>query len=300
MSFSTTMTAKTPSTKIPLVCVLDIDGTLVGDVRYDVAEWDLLQRIGDAAMQRAFRSEFIKRLERGLMRPHLSDFIVYMKSLPIGCEFFIYTASDDDWAKFIVPCIEAAAHVKFERPIFSRQNCIPLRTRRNSNIVMLYKSLDKIAPVVCNKLRPRYPRVSPKAINSGIFLVDNSDVLIPGERHRCIQCPTYQFLPVRNILTLLSDQQLTTHVSTITRVLKQHGLVPASSTVTQAIAYYNELLAVYRSQLHVIVQENQSARGDVYWLALMNVFKRLQQKSVGDAVQASRSLIRPESTRSAR
>lgn len=288
------------SSKIPLVCVLDIDGTLVGDVRYDVAEWDLLQRIGAAPAQRAFRSEFIKRLEQGLLRPHLSDFIVYMKSLPIGCEFFIYTASDDDWAKFIVPCIETAARVKFERPVFSRQHCIPVRARR-SNDVMLYKSLDKISPVICNKLRPRYPRVSPKAVKQGIFLVDNNEVLVPGERHRCIQCPTYNFLPVRNILTLLTHQQVAAHVNTITRVLKHHGLVPASSTMNQAIVYYNELLAVYRSQLHTILQENQSARSDVYWLALMNVFKRLQQKCVGDAVHASRSLLlRPDNARSAR
>ena len=128
---------------LPLVMLLDMDGTLVGKVGSVLCEYDLHRTLGAAAapasaaasarpktasvasptVHKGLRDAIVARLRYGIIRPHVLEFCRGATAIP-GVELYVYTASEAWWAAFFVPCIEAALGVRFNRPIFSRDHCV--------------------------------------------------------------------------------------------------------------------------------------------------------------------------------
>ena len=123
-------------TGAPLVLLLDFDGTLVGRLNCAVCEYELLVRAHKGL--RAFRDDLVARLRYGIIRPHVEAFLKAARS---ELEIFIFTASDARWASFVVPCVEAALGVKFNRPLLTRAHCLTAGER-------VVKSLDRVLPLV--------------------------------------------------------------------------------------------------------------------------------------------------------
>ncbi|GAX85669.1 hypothetical protein CEUSTIGMA_g13084.t1 [Chlamydomonas eustigma] len=201
------------------VVLLDLDGTLIGDLGSVLAEHTLLTETDapPAAFAR-FRSALISRLRYGIVRPHVAEFCRSTSS-----ELFVYTASTREWASFIVPCIEAAIAVRFNRPIFSRDNC-------SDSGVTNIKSLSAVAPLVHRSLRRRYPGVSLQSTFDSLVLVDNTaDVLPPLERSKMILCPTYKYVYDYDVLSSLPVDLLHSAPGKVAEVLVRAGFLPASS-----------------------------------------------------------------------
>ena len=130
----------------PLIIVLDMDGTIIGDIRPQLQLVELHKSLKsqDKRVNVLNVKDFQSRLRSGIVRPHLSKFIKKLKEYNNNIEFFIYTASEKKWAHFLVPHIEKAVGVKFNRPIFTRDDCTPDYKKTVSNIIGgILKSLKK-------------------------------------------------------------------------------------------------------------------------------------------------------------
>ena len=64
-------------------------------------------------------SEFRQKLAKTLIRPYVVDFLKRNDT-----EFFIYSAGTKVWVEFIIKQIEIITKIKFNRPLFTRDDCL--------------------------------------------------------------------------------------------------------------------------------------------------------------------------------
>ena len=289
-----------PSTSLPLVLLLDLDGTLIGRVNMLIAEYDLHREVARAegagaaaaaaAAGRALRESFVTRLKHGLLRPGVRRFVRRVEQLraeggattPI--ELFVYTASDDPWARFIIPCVEAAIGARFNRPLFMRSHCL-VRTGTNE----LRKSVAALLPRLLRSLRPRYPLLLSQAeLAERVVLVDNTPGVLadPREQARLLICPTYEYNPVFDVLGRLPPGAILTRPALVAVVLARHGIgrqvgtasasARGAGPVAMLSAYYQWLsTALSRTQ-----RPNELAqRNDVFWEALRRHVSALARRT---------------------
>lgn len=252
----------------PLVLFVDIDGTLIGDVTPQVCEWELIMT-HDPSKLPMFRNHLIEVLRVGLLRPNIADFLSSLRDKRI--EFFIFTASDTHWANFLVPCIEKVIDFKFNRPIFTRSQCISANMDLN-------KSLDKVLPTVTKKLKLKYSGVSEKALKQRIAIIDNNNVLIQSEMQRCINCPTYDFTYYYDVLSRFDIKTLSLRYVEMATVLYHHGLFPFVPTFGMNMSFSKFRSLYYKMISKAIIQastKGKSSRNqtDDIWLKLMHVLK---------------------------
>lgn len=231
--------------------LIDVDGTMVGRVACAACQYDLLRLTGASKGRRmaALKEDLIARLKHGIVRPHLDSFCKHAAAA--GIEMFVYTASDPKWAAFIVPCIEAALGVKFNRPLFTRTHCIPVSST-GSSAVEYRKSIARVAPQVFARLRRRYALRSAKDLRDRVLLVDNTPdiVLDAAEGARVVTCPSYDYNYVFDVLAHVDVNALHRRaaMARIAPVLARYGLLPPSA-VSNPPATYQHLVQPYYERL---------------------------------------------------
>jgi hypothetical protein len=255
-----------PDTHLPIVIYLDLDGTIIGDITPQVTEWELLSRFCPKQVKQ-FKDNLKSDLAMGIMRSNLSKAIIAIKNMYPNAEFFIYTASEGTWANTIIPCVEAATNITFNRPILSRKNCIQ---------TSFEKSLRLIAPIIYRRLKPKYPALSSaEQLYQNSFLVDNTDVLIDGEQQRCLQCPTFEGIYWPDLLRHIPiDDQKKRYVE-ISIMLRSVNLYPKISSKEHFS--FEEFRAAYYSALADKIKQthrerkNHECKSDNLWLALAKI-----------------------------
>jgi hypothetical protein len=277
------MTQQMASSTPPLVVLLDLDGTLVGKVSSVLCEYQLLQQLSllsgpgirrpasapaasapaSAAVQtvqeRVLRDAIVSRLRYGIIRPNVLRFC---KEVGPRVELFVYTASDAAWANFFVPCVEAALGIKFNRPIFTRDQCS--RDMR--------KSIDRLLPQISRSLRRRYPAAA-ASLRDRVLLVDNTpDVMAaPVEASRVVVCPTYGYSYNYDVLRHVPVDLLHTGFERIAPMLERYGLFPTGvrpdSFQRFASAYYRRLS---RTMEATLAPNLSQIAGDKFFLRLLH------------------------------
>lgn len=179
------------NTQAPYVILIDLDGTIQGDVTPQLREYNLIKNLKlKISLRKSHRNDYIK----GLLRPYFTDFIKLIKTkYDDKVELFIYTASDKTWAHYVVPIIESIIGFKFNRPIFTRDNC-------NIGTSDKTKSIKHVKGHIIKSLQPKYGKniITEETLSDRIFLIDNNHVL--EETQRLIKCYTYDKAIFINIL----------------------------------------------------------------------------------------------------
>lgn len=250
----------------PFVLLLDMDGTMIGHIIPQVCEYELLNAVqemtardklsspstksgsGSASKLKAMKAGLVERLRYGVLRPHMDWFVKTASSGLPNMELFVYTASDDGWAKFIVPCIEEVLGIKFNRPLFTRKHCVYVDNEYK-------KSLDKVMPVVHKKLRTKYklpPTTSEsvKQLGQRAALLDNNPTVLlhSSDAPRLIRCPTYNFAYHYDVLGNVDVPFLHARFRSLIPYLAKMGMFPnvLPSEVQSAFHFlhlYHERLA---------------------------------------------------------
>lgn len=233
------------------IVFLDIDGTIVGQIQSAVCEYELL-RLFDPKKIPAFKRQLVAHLRYGLLRPHFDVFLRHAKAH--GLELYIYTASDDAWARMLVPCIEKCVGVKFNRPIFSRSSCIPTAAGGFS------KCLDKAIKAVCRR----------KPHAAGAVLIDNNpDVLHSSAKstpnNRLVVCPTYDYMYSYDVLANLDIDKLHDKFHKIASVLNKYGMLEVQTHLNFQ-QFQHAYFRALTKQLARTYRTNQAAlRHDRFW-----------------------------------
>lgn len=175
------------SKKDPFIILLDLDHTIQGNIQPQLDEYNFISYLNDKTKSKLKQNmDQLKRdFMKGLLRPQFRTFINKMRSRFPNVEFFVYTASDDDWAKYIIKVIEKASTIRFNKRIFSRSDCI---FDQKSGHFM--KSLNKLKPELFKILKSKYKLSNMDSLKH-ILLIDNNYVLYDNESKSLIKCPSY-------------------------------------------------------------------------------------------------------------
>lgn len=246
------------NTQTPYVILIDLDGTIQGDVTPQLREYNLIKNLKlKSSLKKSHRNDYI----RGLLRPYFIDFIKLIKNKYAGkVELFIYTASDKTWAHYIVPIIESIIGFKFNRPLFTREHC-------NIGTSDKTKSILYVKDHIIKSLQPKYGKniITEKTLSDRIFLIDNNHVL--EETKRLIKCYTYDKAIFVNILRNIPETVIQTRFSEIGEYLVN---IKCSSEWEMRKHIYDDAFKKY------IHYENKNIKynSDTYWKKVAYIFMK--------------------------
>ena len=241
------MTLSSSPLVTPYVIVLDLDGTLLGDVSMFACEYDIYAATRSKPFSK-FKEQVTSRLKSlGTIRPFTQTMCNVAKKL--GCvEMFIYTASDDAWASFIIPRMESALNHSFNRPLFTRQHCEIVHGAQ------FKKSIVKILPKICKSLNQKYPGIKPSDIRGRIAMIDNTPDILLDEPSvvaaTFVHCPTFCHNALFDVVasTLTSPSEFSRMQLKIIAILRRY---PLFKHVYDLASYYKCLNeGIVRNNIH--------------------------------------------------
>jgi hypothetical protein len=185
--------------RLPYVFVLDWDGTIAGKVDFQSARFSMgksMARFGYKLTQKGIPKAFMPN--QGLIRPGFAAFIRALKEHYGNILFFIYTASDRQWALQEIPWVEKSHGIQFQRPIFTREDCV-IDAQGNYR-----KKLQNIWPRIVRVLNARHGSPYSKAdkehiLNEQTLLIDNNAVYT-DRTDRLLLCPDYHYMVFEDLL----------------------------------------------------------------------------------------------------
>jgi hypothetical protein len=252
----------------PLVVLLDVDGTLVGDVTPQVEEY---YAAGTSSEGRAAaRMLLADALMRGLLRPHTADFLRFLRRS--GMEVFVYTSAERSWALHVVDAIERVTGFTFNRPVFSRRECLQSRSGD------FHKSLRHTAPRVSRALLRDHPGLRSRDLRNRMLLIDNTPgILLHSEKRGMVLVPTYSARVSTSITFGLPGlPPAAHHVAALTRALLQALRGSKPSERSAAMRAYMDSLGRSAATRGAV-----ATAGDSLWPQLQRAMRKLKIEDFG-------------------
>lgn len=185
---------------LPLIVILDWDGTIAGKVDYQSYKHTLQEFYKNNGLKfpNKSHSQCPKAFtpQSNLIRKGFSSFIKDLKQHYNGnIYFFIYTASERKWANKEIQWVEDAHDLKFQRPLFTRDDCI------NDGNGSYSKSILRIYPRVLRSIGKHNLTKAEKeeVLHKRLMIIDNNAVYNDMEKNLLL-CPDYGFAVFENIL----------------------------------------------------------------------------------------------------
>lgn len=181
----------------PYVFVLDLDGTIIGDCTYQCDIYNIQDIItknkrnnnlvkSKLALEKHLLDSYCKNSL--LIRPHFTTFMSAMKRMYPNVHIFVYTASEKTWANKEINIIERQNNIKFNRPIFTRDDSI---IDKFGNV---RKSINKIMPKILRSIKAK----KGYKIDNKLLVIDNNPTFV-DYHDNFLLCPTYNYVKFTNI-----------------------------------------------------------------------------------------------------
>jgi hypothetical protein len=252
---------------LPYIFVIDIDGTMIGNCSYQTQQYSLLtmlRKMGYRAPSVATCSRAYSP-DQSLVRPGLAKFMNAMKRFYPDVHFFVYTASQRDWAYQEILWIEKQHGIKFDRPLFTRPDCI------TDGAGSQRKSLQKVLPRIMRTLGKRrgqpFTRQEQSYITDNQLLIIDNNAVFLDRSDRLLLCPDYKFVLFEPLLDLVpADAMKNPSVGQLVLSLINQGLVcPAPQETTDRTEVLARQYVWLAKQCRNIADANAMYRQDDFW-----------------------------------
>lgn len=247
----------------PIVLLLDLDRTMIGDIVPQSEEFHIIKDINyelkilDKKTMPFNFKRLQKELRENIIRPYLLKFLNLARSYN-NVEIFVYTASEDKWAKTIIPQIEKAMNFKFNRPILTRNNTLI----KNNNF---RKSIKNVKSKIFKSIKKKYGLKNMEELKYITLFDDTKNVLLENRLH--IKVPPYNYLYQIDYLRSLPDYIINKYYILIENRLN----IPHSSNLNGFKSKYYNFMKL-RSQYSDA--NNKKYKTDIYWKKVYKVFKQ--------------------------
>lgn len=197
------------SSRVPYVFVLDLDGTVWGDVRYQSSAHSLcnvIKKLGFKPKKNYVVPPAFTPKSK-LIRPGLVSFMKTLNDHFNGnvC-FFVYTASDRAWALQEIAWVEKTFNIQFAKPIFTRDDC----TMDQGSTYR--KSIGRIFPRICRSINRM--RGSPLTKEERMYILENQIICIDNNAvytdrtDKLLLCPDYDYVMFENLLDYIPSEAM--------------------------------------------------------------------------------------------
>lgn len=262
----------------PLVIVLDLDGTIIGDITPQIASYDISNhiKVNGGSLNYKFK-DLAGKLLGGIIRPYFGEFIRKLILNVPNIEFFIYTASEKKWALTIIKQIENACKIKFNRPIFTRNNCVQIDKEYR-------KSLKLIKPMIFRALKKKHHLQSIADLNDKIMVIDNMDVYNSSETKYHIHCKTYDYKYPENIPAMFDNQEYKKYWKVASSLFdKYYNIKPTHDYLDFQYQFY----AKYTSLIAALKASNNEFLKDAFYKNLYKILIYVFREKGHDSFDAA-------------
>ena len=238
------------------VFIIDLDGTIIGDCVYQAEIYKIsliLNKLRIKIKINEILEECYKEKTK-LIRPYFKKFLEKMREIYPSSHFYIYTASEKKWAEKELMIIEKVLNFKFNRPLFTRNDCL------------IYKSDDKIdLKKSVEEIKKRI-----KVKNAEILIIDDNDVYMDNNE-RLIKCKYYNYKYFCNYWDYIPIEKIRNKIvlNYLNTLINNKRLNPNfnKKTMRQQLEYYNWLY----EKCNEINRENRKCKNDDFWLRLAKI-----------------------------
>lgn len=257
------MSKVTTQETVPIIFLLDLDQTLIGDIGPQHTEYYLIKDINKELKkvnkkQIRYNSKLLnEELEKYIIRPKLNKFIKNVKQYD-NIELFIYTASGHQWANFLIPHIEKIIKFKFNRPILTNKNLVYTDKKTYK------KSINNIKPIVFKSLKKKYYLKNKDSLKY-ISLIDNTKNILIENRY-LINCVHFDYRHQINYLRMIPDNLLKKYYIIIEKTLNlDHS--------TNLYEFYSRYYDHLKREFNYSSEKNKQYLKDNYWYVFINILK---------------------------
>jgi len=250
---------------LPLIILIDLDGSCVSDVRPQLILYEMNNQIRKQNKKISIFSNkyFIDKLNNGIIRSYFEKFLKKLKEHYSNIEYFIYTASEKNWANYLVPQIEKSINFKFNRPIFTRQNCLIVDNN-------MQKSVQHISPFLFNSLKKKYGKLRRKDLENNVLIIDNLKVYLKDDINKMVICPTYDYKVPENIPSIITERIFNNYTEIIITILNKY-YNNIYNNVNNYIEFQKIFYNYYINYLTNIEKINKHQVHDKFFLYLTNI-----------------------------
>lgn len=244
--------------------IIDLDNTIIGNITYQL----LAHNLGVRSHKNVNVGKYYRE-DNGLIRPGFCEFIRSVRERLPNTHIHIYTASLKSWALKEVRWIEQNCNIKFDRPIFTRNDCININN-------VFYKSMKKIRKRLKNH-------------NNNVLIIDNSDVFI-DQKECFVKCPTYNtihFIDLWKLFPIENKQNGSNNelLQWLSKLVKQGYVNPYpdytienTETLNHAIQHH----AWFAKKLNTVSKNNKKFANDTWWKHLNNILVTYNLDNIKD------------------
>lgn len=250
------------------VFIIDLDGTIIGDCIYQTEIYKIsliLGKLGHKIKINDILEEHYNEKNK-LIRPYFSTFISKMKEIMPNVYFYVYTASEKKWGEKEIKIIEKNLNIKFERPIFTRNDCATIV--EDNNKISFLKSIEHIKKKI-------------KLPNPEIIIIDDKEVYIDNS-HRLINCKIYNYKYFCNYWDYIPISKIKNKVflKFLSSLIETNRLNPVYITNTNKnkCNYYKWLYL----KTNEINKSNKKYKKDNFWLSLTKIITENKIKTLND------------------
>ena len=184
--------------KLPYIFIFDIDNTIIGDIRHQIIEYNLLENINTLLIK---DYDITDILNNGMLRPYFKDFIDFIYKKYKNVEIYVYTNSSFEWINYgLIDNIQKSINYKINKPYF---------TRDDSNYYK--KLLGNLYDNIINSLIAKYPSLKSQKNKEFVFknqidFIDDIKNNLKDYPQKQILCPEYNYIDVYDMKTRLINK----------------------------------------------------------------------------------------------
>jgi hypothetical protein len=254
---------------IPLILILDIDETILGDNMQTIEyEYLILKQYDDKKLLSMFDIFFKSFLqEKDVFRPYFIDFINFMNKKYKNLEIFLYTNSTYNR----IFLLEQILRNKFKfRKIYTRRDSILLQ----KNILNIFEDICKILNINIEMQK--------EILKNNIIFIDDVPDILGDYTNKQIVCTEYHYYDYYD----LQERFLQTYNIDITKNEKLKKLFNLHNRF-----YYDKLsvdieyndLYLYNLRKLMIQRKNIILKNDDFFLKLIEIIKKHNFKYFNDS-----------------
>lgn len=273
-------------TNLPYVFLIDIDGTMIGNCSYQTQQYSLLTMLRKMGY-RVPNTSICSRAyapDQHLVRPGLATFIHAMKKFYQNVHFFVYTASQKDWAYQEIAWIEKQHGIQFRRPIFTRADCVIDGSGSHR------KSLQKVLPRIMRALNKKGQRSLTRQeqqyiVENQLLIIDNNAIFL-DRSDRLLLCPDYNFTLFEPLLDLIPAEAMNTPTmqQQILSLINQNLVCPSPQGTTDRTEVLANQYVWLAKQCRNIAESNAMYKLDDFWSYIAKIILKNNIRSYSPVI----------------
>jgi hypothetical protein len=268
-------------TNLPILFILDLDLTLIGNAVNILKYKDILEWIKNNCKHKKFNDEsckinvkdWTKIIPENFIRPYLKEFLTEIKEIFPTAEFFIFSNGTKLYVKSIIDYIEKKLKVKFNKLIIGRDLNLIKDDHYYSKEITEY-----IQELIIKSLSKKY---SKKLLEKNKDLIFNNRTIIIDDNNyiwndkAIINIPSYDYNPLfefdMNILNLIYKNPL---ISNYISNISNQDFFPKNDMTNKTeeefkLNYHLFLAEIYRNN----IENNKEMSKDDSFIKILKSIK---------------------------